>query len=127
MGQYSNKEWYIKASEEWLATHGDVPPPWVYSPNAHPYSLEWRMGGGESHIMVLSEWLDQQDFEQEARIVYMKKYPPPPRWLQWAVRFIWSLQTTKDIDFSHYFKELKALCFEGVDRFDEDFNDERWE
>ncbi|EAY24586.1 hypothetical protein [Microscilla marina] len=127
MGTYSNQEWYIKAVQQLTTEYGDVPPPWVYSPNGHPYSMEWRMGGGESHIMILGEWLDQQNFDQEARIAYMRKYPPPPRWLQWAARFIWALQTTKDIDFTPYFEQLKSLGFEGVDNFEEDSNDERWE
>ncbi len=53
MGKYSEQKWYIESSQKLIEEYGDVPPPWIYSPDSHPYSMEWRMGGGEDHIMVL--------------------------------------------------------------------------
>lgn len=126
MGKYAKKDWYIKYSSKFIAEYGDVPPPWIYSPDSHPYSLEWRMGGGESHIMVLGEWLDQQNFDEAAKITYAKKYAPPPRWLEWVVHFIWLPHDDYDVDYAPYLEKLKMLGFEGTDRFEEDMNDDQW-
>ncbi|MEN7549556.1 hypothetical protein AAG747_16655 [Rapidithrix thailandica] len=129
MGKYENTEWYLKESKAYIDQYGEVPPPWMYYPNAHPYSIGWRMGGGESFIMVLHEWLEQQKFTEEERIAYMRKYPPPPRWLEWAASFIWNLDTVDhpDLDFTPYFEKLEMLGFEGVSDFEKDFNNDQWE
>lgn len=129
MGKYADKEWYKVISKELIEQYGDVPPPWIYEPSAHPYSICWRMGGGESHIMILGEWIDQQDFSEEERIKYCLKYNPPPAWLRWVSRFIWNLKDSyaSNFDFDPYFEKLKALGFQGVDNFEEDFNSDKWE
>lgn len=129
MGQYSDKEWYLKLSKEYIEQYGDVPPPWVYAPTYHPYSMGWRMGGGETHSMVMSEWLEQQDFSEEQRIAYMKKYPAPPRWLTWVADFIWDLDPIdpEDFDYEPYFTKLEQLGFKGTSDFEKDFNSDEWE
>ncbi len=130
MGEYSDREWYIKGVKTLTSQYGDVPPPWVMYPTTHPYSICWRMGGGETHIMILWEWLAQQNWQEQERIAYLKKYMPPPRWLQWAADFLWGLkpwETEEQFDYSSYFKKLETLGFEGVSSFEEDFNNEKWD
>lgn len=130
MGEYANKEWYLESSKILISEYGDVPPPWVYAPNSHPYSIGWRMGGGETHIMILGEWFEQQSMSFEQRLGYIKKYPAPPRWLHWVVDFLWEIDYESDLedsDYLPYFTKLTELGFEGVDKFDEDMEDERWE
>ncbi|WP_103068604.1 hypothetical protein [Aquimarina sediminis] len=123
MGKYSNSEWYLKLSKEYLEKHGDVPPPWVYCPTCHPYSICWRMGGGETHIMVLSEWLDQKKLTFNQRVAYLKRYPAPARWYQWIVKFLWDL-APEESDFALYFGKLEKLGFPNVSNFKEDFDRE---
>ena len=43
--------WMQKAKDNLVSKYGTVPPPWVLY-NEHPYSICWRMGGGESHMML---------------------------------------------------------------------------
>lgn len=128
MGKYAKQEWYITHSQKLIAEYGDVPPPWIYESRAHPYSICWRMGGGESHIMILGEWKSQQQFSEEDKINYCKKYNPPPAWLRWVCRFIWNLEDSygKNFDFSPYFEKLKSYGFKDVEKFDEDFNSDKW-
>lgn len=129
MGKYAEKEWYLKHSKQLIEKYGDVPPPWIYEPKAHPYNICWRMGGGESHVMVLWEWLDQENKSQGQRIEYLRKYPPPVIWLRWAADFIWELgedSWEEDFDWLPYFNQLKELGFEGVEDFEKEFNDDKW-
>ncbi|WP_370678773.1 hypothetical protein [Comamonas sp. GB3 AK4-5] len=51
--------WMHEHIEQLTATHGSVPPPWAVF-NVHPYSIGWRMGAGESHLMLWSAWWPQQ-------------------------------------------------------------------
>lgn len=129
MGKYSQKDWYLRISKENIEKYGDVPPPWIYGPTMSPYSIGWRMGGGETHIMVLGEWLEQQNYTQEQRIAYVRKYPPPPRWMEWVARFIWHYKDDNwdDIDYDECFTKLKEFGFEGVDDFEKDLDDDRWD
>ncbi|KXX66906.1 hypothetical protein [Flammeovirga sp. SJP92] len=123
MGKHANAEWYLESSKALIDQYGDVPPPWVYGPNYHPYSIGWRMGGGESHLMILWEWLSQQNFSFDDRLKYLQKYPNPPRWLQWIVEFLWDIDTMdfEDEDYAPYFKKLEELGFENVENFEKDF------
>jgi hypothetical protein len=47
------EQWMQKDIELLTAKHGSVPPPWVMY-EEHPHSMCWRMGAGESHMMVWS-------------------------------------------------------------------------
>ena len=124
MGSYKSEDWYLKARDEYLEKYGDVPPPWVYAPNTHPYSLGWRMGGGESHLMVLGEWLEEKELDFNERLEYLQKYPPSPRWYQWVVHFLWDIVDTDfpESAYGPYFEKLKGLGFENVSGFSEDFD-----
>lgn len=88
MGKYGNSEWYLKSSKKLIEKYGDIPPPWVYASNFHPLSMGWRMGGGETHMMILHEWLEQKNLSFGERISYLKKYPFPPRWCEWVIHFL---------------------------------------
>ncbi len=124
MGDYANSEWYLEASKAFIEKYGDIPPPWVYAPDLHPYSIGWRMGGGESHIMVLSEWLDHQKMDFNQRLQYLKKYPAPPRWYEWIVDFLWDIYISEmePSEKAEHFKKLEELGFENTADFEKDMN-----
>ena len=126
MGRFADSEWYLKSSKKLLKQYGDIPPPWVYALNAHPYSMEWRMGGGETHLMLLDEWLDQKALSFDERITFLQKYPNPPRWYQWIIQFLWNinLYELEETDYTEYFEELKKLGFEHTADFQKDFDRE---
>lgn len=126
MGKYKDAEWYIKDSKEFIQKYGDVPPPWIYAPNAHPYSIGWRMGGGETHIMILDEWLDQQDLSFDERVIYLKKYPAPARWYQWIIHFLWEVDSYEftESDYIPYFEKLEQLGFKNTKDFHKDLSRE---
>jgi hypothetical protein len=96
--------------------YGAVPPPWFMFPGVHPYDICWRMGAGESYIMVYSSWWEQEkeQLDEKQRIEYFRKWPPPPEWLIWMMEAIWDLdpQDFEDDDkYSPYFKRTEALGF----------------
>jgi hypothetical protein len=122
MGKYKNREWYIQLRDEQLEKFGDVSPPWICCSNYHPYSMGWRMGTGETHIMVLNEWLDEKKFNFDERLNYLKKYPAPPRWYAWIISFLLEIDTIEfeEEDYFPYLEKLKALGFKKTDEFIED-------
>jgi hypothetical protein len=128
MGKYTNTEWYQAALAKHIETYGNVPPPWVFVPDSHPYSMRWRMGAGETHIMVFCDWFDDNCQSEPERISYFKKYPAPPRWLAWMADAIWDLEPWKEeeFDYTPYFNKLKLAGFEGTDDYEKDLNDEKW-
>lgn len=122
--------WMEKYLTKAFAEHGDFPPPWIYSPNSHPLSMGWRMGDGESYIMVFWTWWKQSNKSFEERVDYFRKWPAPPRWCGWMAETIFDVELwdpEKEIDYSEYFAKLKALGFEGTEKFDEDFNNENYD
>ncbi len=87
------------------------------------------MGDGEAHIMVFSEWWEQEDKNESQRIEYFRKWHAPPRWMDWMADYIWDLEIYyegKDIDYDPYFEKLEELGFEGVADYEKDLNDEKW-
>ena len=122
--EYKSIKSQVKKSIE---KHGDVPPPWVFRPNSHPYSIGWRMGAGETYIMVYSSWLNENCTSKEELIKFFKKYPAPPRWLGNVANTIWNLEPMEEsFDYSEYFDELKKLGFEGTEAYIEDLSNEKW-
>ena len=128
MDNISELAWYKESLSRFVKEYGDVPPPWIYAPNSHPYSLRWRMGEGETLLMVFNEWWTQ--FETESvRIAYFKKWPPPPRWIIWMTNAIWNLSPwdqDENIDYQDYFQLLSKYGFEGFENIETDMNDEQW-
>lgn len=131
MGQYSEANWYVDRVSALVKQYGAVPPPWVYAEDSHPFSIQWRMGDGETHVMVFGEWWEQQKLTEKERIEYFRKWPPPPRWTAWMAEVIWDLDPWKgegegEFDYSPYFKRLTDLGFEGVADYERDLDDEKW-
>src|SRR5512133_570637 len=86
-------EWIEKRIIELAEEYGSVPPPWFIFPDTHPYDIGWRMGGGESHLMVFNNWWEQEkkNWDEAQRVEYFRRWPPPPRWLKWMIDAIWDL------------------------------------
>ena len=128
MTDISNKDWYKEALRRWEEDYGEVPPPWVFRPEGHPLGIGWRMGAGESFMMVFMTWWEQQSMTEAQALEYFKKYSPPPRWLGWISELIWKLDTDPGIDYV-YEKELRELekhGFEGTSDFLKDYDDPKW-
>ena len=128
MGKYANAEWYRRRLAGYVARYGAVPPPWVYAEDSHPYSMQWRMGDGETLVMVFWEWWDQQGWPVPERVEYFRKWPPPPRWIPWMADAIWDLRPWEggEFDYGPYFGCLEQLGFLGVADVDRDLDDPRW-
>ncbi len=54
--------WKKKFIEETLDKFGEMPAPWIYQPGCHPYSIGWRMGAGESYMMYIWDWIEEQNW-----------------------------------------------------------------
>lgn len=131
MSDYSKEAWYQTHVAEMLAKHGDIPPPWIYAHNSHPFSMGWRMGSGETHIMVFWDWWKKQAKPFEERIAYFRKWPAPPRWCGWMAEAIWDFEASEEdgevFDYSNYFEQLRALGFVGTEKYEEDLADENYD
>lgn len=112
-----------------IQQYGAVPPPWFMFPGVHTYDICWRMGAGESYILVFFSWWDQQKdkLEESQRIDYFRKWPPPPAWLIWMIEIIWDL-SPKDFedndDYRPYFERIKTLGFGSEDDLKDAMRDE---
>ncbi|MEJ1238002.1 hypothetical protein WBG78_07735 [Chryseolinea sp. T2] len=128
MESYKHEDWFKKELQKYIDKYSLVPPPWVFDPESHPYSIRWRMGGGETFIMVLGGWAEDVLKTESVKIEYLKKYPPPPRWMAWAADFIWDLDPweTDDFDYTPYFEKLKSIGFKGTSEYLSDLDDEKW-
>ncbi|KFX91023.1 hypothetical protein O988_07947 [Pseudogymnoascus sp. VKM F-3808] len=106
-----------KEIPEMTVEYGDVPPPYFLYPGVHPFSICWRMGSGETHWMVFGAWWERQEavWNEEQKIEYFRKYPPPPLWLAWTVRLLWLPEDEElspdplESDYSAYFAKAEAL------------------
>lgn len=90
----SDSNWIEERIDELIEQYGAVPPPWFMIPDTHPHEIGWRMGAGEAHIMVFSSWWEKEkaDLDEEAKIEYFRKWPPPPRWLVWMIEVLWDIR-----------------------------------
>jgi hypothetical protein len=66
---------------EFKTLENPILPPWLAYPEIDKYSIGWRMGYGETHIMELSKYLDSLS-ESEKRI-YELTYPETGEWKGW--------------------------------------------
>jgi|SRR5690606_31327125 len=125
---YSKSEWYKRTKEIQTAEFGAVIPPWIFSQNSHPDGIEWRMGGGESQIMVFGIWWNEKKFSEKEAIDYFKRFTPPPRWLMWMADVIWGVDVWEPEEFvnSSFYDKLTELNFIGIQSFLSDYNDPRW-
>ncbi|MGL4611383.1 MAG: hypothetical protein ACRCYY_17185 [Trueperaceae bacterium] len=62
------EDWQLREMKVLQKKYGEVAPPWTIFPDEHPYSLCWRMGTGEGHVMVWSAWWQTQRWNEEERI-----------------------------------------------------------
>lgn len=56
----------------------EVVPPWIHSPGESRYSIGWRMGYREDHIIKFSEYYDNLSKSEQKE--YRKKYPARGEW-----------------------------------------------
>ena len=125
-------DWKDKFIEDTISRFGYMPAPWVYQPNCHPYSIGWRMGGGESYMMCIFQWLRLQNWSIEEKADFFKKQEVPPAWLLWVYEALFSVEESEyDKDeierIELYRKNLEKLGFKNIDFFESDFNDEKWQ
>lgn len=118
------------STEEQIASlvsqYGSVPPPWAIFPDKYPYSAAWRMGDGESHMMLWYQWWEEQNLPHQERIDYFRAWSPPARWLEWVISAIWDIDDPEEIDDGDYFEQLEALGFGSQNDFEQDFDDPKW-
>jgi hypothetical protein len=123
------EEWQQSEVRKFQAEYGAVPPPWVIFQDEHPYSICWRMGAGQSHVMMWSAWWEGQNYDEAQRIAYFQKWPPPPCWLEWMIDAIWDLrpwESEDDFDYTPYFARVESLGFGSKEDFESDMNDPKW-
>ncbi|WP_040480269.1 hypothetical protein, partial [Longispora albida] len=72
-----------------LAAHGQVQPPWRAYPDYERYSIGWRMGNGEWHMMTWGHWWQAAFPGEPERLAFFRAEPPPAEWLDWAAYQIW--------------------------------------
>ncbi len=129
----SESAWIENRISELVAEYGSVPPPWFMFPDIHPYSIGWRMGEGESHLIVFDAWWSRQaeKLDESRRIEYFRRWTPPPRWLVWMINAIWDLHPWKlddpeSFDYSPYFARIEQLGFGTQADYERDLNDPKW-
>ncbi|GAP98078.1 hypothetical protein [Leptolyngbya sp. NIES-2104] len=118
------EDWIQEGIEKLIAEYSDVPPPWVIF-DEHPYSLCWRMGGGEAHIEIWSAWWEEKNYSEAERIEYFRRWMPPPRWLEWTIDAIWE-DDESDFDENAAFARIEAIGLGTKAEFEKDFDDPKW-
>ena len=66
-----------------IRTHGSVRPPWVAFPGVHPFDIAWRMGAGETHMMLWSRWIEGRS-ATEVTAAVARHGPIPADWSWWV-------------------------------------------
>lgn len=56
-------------------------PPWIAYPEIERYSIGWRMGYGETHLMRLGEYFDK--LTDSEKIIYEMTFPATGEWKDW--------------------------------------------
>jgi hypothetical protein len=128
MGKYSHEEWYLKQKNQYIFEYGEIPPHWIIFPDTHPYSMLWRMGSGETFVMVFSNWFEDNFQDEISKIEFFLKYPAPPRWLEVMATYIWDIEIDIEEGFeqSIFLEKLKKLGFSGTDEYIKDLEDPKW-
>lgn len=58
-------------------------PPWQRYPTIPRYSIGWRMGGGESYLMVFWHWYER--LSRDEKLDYFREHAPiPTEWVDWV-------------------------------------------
>ena len=66
---------------EFKTLKNPILPPWLAYPEIDKYSIGWRMGYGETHIMELSKYLDS--LSESEKKIYELTYPETGEWKGW--------------------------------------------
>ena len=93
---------------EELAEHGSPRPPWIRFPDTHPFDIAWRMGAGETHVMLWGEW----DADTTERIAAIQKHGAVPAdWAWWAadVAGLITGEDSYDVPFEDVRRELATV------------------
>lgn len=73
---YNFKQWlHIK---KMIATRKQMEPPWIAFPDIPLGSIGWRMGGGESFLMIWDKWYIK--LSNDIRLQYQVNHPEPAGW-----------------------------------------------
>jgi hypothetical protein len=67
---------------EHLDSNGDLAPPWVEFPEYERHTLGWRMGGGESWMIMWGIFLEKLGTDPAVRLAYLQRHAPAP--FTWA-------------------------------------------
>ena len=120
------QEWMQKDIDSPVTKYGTVPPPWIMY-KEHPYSICWRMGGGESHIMLWWKWRPQQQFAEVQKIEYFRKWTPPHCWIGFLIEAIWNVDAFEETQrCASYFTRTSDLGFGGQQDYEQDLDDPKW-
>ncbi|KAJ6437361.1 hypothetical protein O9K51_09917 [Purpureocillium lavendulum] len=129
------KSWKEQRTEELIAKHGELPPPWSEFPDTHPCEIVWRMGSGEDYLDMFYDWWDSEKevFTEARRIEYFRRWPPPHRWLRHMIDCIWDLQYDDDdagddeekekAKYAPYLVRTSELGFGSEEDYERDFNE----
>lgn len=97
-GETEPPAWYTGSLADGLDANGDIPPPWARYPEIPFGSIGWRMGSGESWLMLWWRWLEDQPADRESRRDYLRRHPPAPRPWANAVASVLLLRADDDQD-----------------------------
>ena len=132
------EDWQLKLIEELKAEYGTVPPPYAVV-HAHPVSMAWRMGYGESLMMAWWAWVEDQDLSKSEKIDIFRKFKPPHAWLEWVLFalnpelndefFERGLETEEEtyVFVKPHFHEIEALGFGSFDDWITDYQSDHWD
>ena len=125
-------DWKEKFISDTISNFGFMPAPWVYQTDCHPYSIGWRMGGGESYMMCIFDWLKSKNWSVEEKANFFKEQEVPPAWLLWVYEVLYSVDENEyekdEVErINAYREKLEKLGFKNIDSFESDFNDEKWQ
>jgi hypothetical protein len=118
--------WMQEEIDQLVAEYGTVPPPWVVH-NEHPASIYWRMGEGEGQIEVWWAWWPRQNYTEEQKIAYFRRWPPPHCWLAFLIEQVWSIDPyCERKNLGPYFERTAALGFGSQLDYERDLKDPKW-
>ena len=78
----SRRDVTAKRLDDLLDAQGDLAPPWARLPQCERDSLGWRMGMGESWLMMWAEFLRRMPADAQTRAAYLRRHWPAPH--PWA-------------------------------------------
>ena len=112
----------------------DMAPMWEARPDLHPYSIGWRMGGGEDYAIDFHDWWKNTyaDAPFEDRLAYLRRHPFRPAWTRHALLLLWgesivAYRSGDGHDFTALFEQSQDLGFPSEAETEVDLNPDLWE